>query len=348
MGKGVGWPAGWLWLLGLLLGLSGCQPLAEPETPSADQPLFCFWNVENLFDDQQDRRTGPGDEEYDRWFSQDPQALKLKLARLVEALLQMNGGKGPDILAVVEVESMRAADLLRQALNQRLADSAWHYQHVLMKEISGGRHISPAIITRLPVLGNRTRAHGNRLRILEGHLVVDGHELVVIASHWSSRLRPGSDQSRAAYADKIYGAVNAMFKNNPLVDVLVCGDFNDSPADKSVAHHLRATTDLAAVRSGQELRLFHLMGDKDPAQGFGTHYYRKWFIFDQMVVSPGMLDQSGWSCQPASVQTINALNKPGDPLRRPWRFGAEKDSGPRGYSDHFPVTVRLRLHRQPS
>ncbi len=139
-----------------------------------------------------------------------------------------------------------------------------------------------------------------------------------------------------------------MFKNNPLVDVLVCGDFNDTPTDQSVRHHLRATADLETARSSKELRLFHLQGGQDPTLGFGTHYYHKWFIFDQIVVSPGLLDQAGWSCQPASIQTISSLTRPGDRLRRPWRFGTEKDSGPRGYSDHFPVTVRLQIHRQPS
>jgi hypothetical protein len=68
-------------------------------------------------------------------------------------------------------------------------------------------------------------------------------------------------------------------------------------------------------------------------------------IFDQMVVSPGMLDDLGWSCDVASVRTINTLYRPGDRLKRPWRFGGEHDRFPqRGYSDHFPVTVRLKVH----
>jgi hypothetical protein len=66
-------------------------------------------------------------------------------------------------------------------------------------------------------------------------------------------------------------------------------------------------------------------------------------IFDHLVVSPGLLDNEGWSCDPNTVRTINTLTKPGDRLGRPWRFGGEKDAGPRGYSDHFPVTVRLKV-----
>ncbi len=57
-----------------------------------------------------------------------------------------------------------------------------------------------------------------------------------------------------------------------------------------------------------------------------------------------MLDPSGWSCDPDSIRTIDSLTRPGDRTRRPWRFGNEKDSTfARGYSDHFPVTVRLKV-----
>ena len=73
----------------------------------------------------------------------------------------------------------------------------------------------------------------------------------------------------------------------------------------------------------------------------GTLYYQGWNHFDHIIVSPGMLDGQGWSCDPSSARIVNHLTKPGDKNHRPWRFGGEKDTGPRGYSDHFPVTARL-------
>jgi endonuclease/exonuclease/phosphatase family metal-dependent hydrolase len=302
--------------------------------------------VENFFDDQRDSRTGPGDKEYDAWFADNPDILKLKLHKLTDALLGLNQGKGPDILAIAEVENVRAAELLRQALNDKLADPGLHYQTVLMKEVSQGRHIAPAILTRLPALKDRTRSHGNRLRIIEGHITVDGHELIVMASHWTARLREGSERSRQDYADKLYGAANAAYHANPAADILICGDFNDTPADVSVTEHLHATGDLRAVKAGgPQLRLLDLMADKDPNNGYGTHYYHRWLIFDHIVVSPGLLDQAGWTCLTASVAAVNSLARPGDSHQRPWRFGGDKDRGERGYSDHFPVTVKLRVQR---
>src|SRR5262245_35250591 len=109
-------------LLALLaLVLSGCTPRGESAATqeSADGYLFCFWNVENLFDDREDGRTG-ADREYDQWFARDPAAQQLKFNHLSDALIGLNGGKGPDILALAEVESVHAAELLRDTLNRRL------------------------------------------------------------------------------------------------------------------------------------------------------------------------------------------------------------------------------------
>src|SRR5262249_48351984 len=105
---------------GMALIAAGCLPPQAARVATAPEGyLLCFWNVENLFDDRNDGRTGPGDKEYDNWFARDPKALELKLAHLSEAILQLNDGRGPDILAIVEVENIRAAELLQKSLNQR-------------------------------------------------------------------------------------------------------------------------------------------------------------------------------------------------------------------------------------
>jgi hypothetical protein len=133
-----------------------------------------------------------------------------------------------------------------------------------------------------------------------------------------------------------------MWQRNPKVDCVVCGDFNDTPNDISVTRHLRATGDRAALeRAGDPPGLFNLMAGRDPDH-FGTHYYQELMIFDQIAVSPGMLDDHGWTCDPNSLTVVNSLIRPTDRRRRPWAFGRPNYEGPRGYSDHFPVTVRLR------
>src|SRR5262245_50863646 len=65
-----------------------------PGDPGPGGYLFCFWNVENLFDDQDDQRHTRGDKEYDGWFANNRQALQRKLDNLAAVLAPLNGGKG--------------------------------------------------------------------------------------------------------------------------------------------------------------------------------------------------------------------------------------------------------------
>jgi endonuclease/exonuclease/phosphatase family metal-dependent hydrolase len=328
----------------LALACGGLPPPPPPAAERADQDyFFCFWNVENLFDDERDEKLREPDTAYDIWFAEDKQDREEKYEHLADALVKMNDGKGPDIFVAVEVESLRAAELLRDHLNAKLKDPALHYKHVLFKEVTSGRHIAPAIISRLPASDAKQVDH--RYRILEGHITVGDHDLVILASHWTSRVTDKDGHRRDEYGNKIYGHFHAMYKNNPKVDVLVCGDFNDPPDDESVTEHLHAIGDRNRVLNEKEPPLLlNLFRNFDPTT-HGTHYDAgRWIIFDQIAVSRGMLDEEGWSCDPDSAAVINTLTKPRDKVGRPWRFGNRKDKADRGYSDHFPVSVRLHVH----
>jgi endonuclease/exonuclease/phosphatase family metal-dependent hydrolase len=327
----------------LALAAIGCVTPSNSATEAGPgEYLFCFWNVENFFDDKlQDPPYKEPDRGFDAWFAKDKEARELKLKHLTDVLIKLNGGKGPDILALAEVESERAAELLRESLNARLKDESQRYQHILFKDPNGGRHIATAIITRLPVVADRTRLHGRRQRILEGHIKVNGKELVVIASHWTSRVTDKEGRNRADYGDKIHGAFRAMFERNKDVAFLVCGDFNDTPDDPSVTKHLRAIGGRDKVRDSREPLLLNLFAEKDPNK-FGTHYHFKWMIFDQIAVSRGLLGDTGWTCEPDSAATVQTPPRPKDPLKRPWSFGTPQHPQ-NGYSDHFPVTVKLHI-----
>src|SRR5262249_41189508 len=80
----------------LLLVLAGCLPpvpgpAADDRAPTepaqhGDSYLFCFWNCENLFDDQLDGYGRTPDKEFDTWFAEDPKALHRKLDNLSKTL----------------------------------------------------------------------------------------------------------------------------------------------------------------------------------------------------------------------------------------------------------------------
>ncbi len=333
---------------------SAAEPSAAVAAGAGDL-LLCHWNFENLFDDQDDPRQGP-DEEYDNWMARDAVARQLKYERLAEALLRLGSGRGPDIIVGNEVESRRAAELLRDTLNARLPEGATPYQYLAMEELkNAGRHIAPCIISRLPV--RQPRLLGRRLRILEAVVVAQGHELVIIAAHWTSQLSDKGDdpnRGRNAYAATIYERYCEWIRRDAAADVLVCGDFNTTPDDPVLTDRLRMTGDRATVMVEQwPPKLLGLLSGRPPEQ-YGTIYYRGPrsdgssgpLIYDHVAVSAGLLDSRGWSCLPESVQVpTEGLIRPGSRTRQPWRFGSPKDDAlGRGYSDHFPVTVVLRVH----
>ena len=319
------------------------RPATGPLPPSSgtgEGYSFCTWNAENLFDDEDDPQNRDDDED---WFGAHPEAVRLKVSRLAEALLTQNGGHGPDVLALVEVENRRAVELLQDALNDRL-EEPWRYTGLIHRDNRTGRRIEPALLSRLPVRDDLTRTFGIR-RILEAHLEAAGAPLVVLVSHWTSRLRDGGVDKRFAYADALYAIYLDLRDADPAVDLLLCGDYNDEPGDPSLLDHLHAEWDpTQVVPDADPPRLYELLGGRDP-NDWGTYFYRgRWQILDHLLAAPGLLDDQGWTVLPGTLRVENddALRtQAGGP---PFRFGGPRDEGkPRGFSDHFAVTVRLRL-----
>jgi endonuclease/exonuclease/phosphatase family metal-dependent hydrolase len=311
--------------------------------------LFCAWNVENFYDDQDDPKDH---DEMEDWFGTDPAAFRTKVDHLAEGLLKMNSGAGPDVACLCEVESERCMTALQDAINAKLdaaglGDGKYKYTAVLFKGDNMGRHFAPGILTRLGVTADRTRKLGKKHngRIIEGHLHLNGHELIVIAAHWTSRVTDKEDAGsrRADYAEDCYGRVRAILHENPDADVIVCGDFNDEFKDPSMQTELHATDQIDLVRNSlDEPRLLDLMAnwDGDPK---GTIYGKgKWSVFDHICVTRGMLDDRGWSCDPKTARVFAPKEFRGK-HDHPLAFGKRSHEGPRGYSDHFPVTVQLSV-----
>lgn len=348
--------------LALLAALIGClSPLPPSSAVEGDDYLFCFWNTENFFDNRVNGWRNEADKDFDRWFAEEKGAFEQKVKNLTEVLAALNDGKGPDILALAEIEAeSRSAQALRDALNQAIKPGTPPYRYLAQKNPHGGRNIVTAILTRLPLVEDRTQLLGKRLRILEGHIKVGGQDLAVLATHWTSRVSDKDGKGRDKYADQIYGRFRAMHKADPNVSLLICGDFNDNPNDPSVTEHLHATGDLDAVQvAGDPLQLYDLFArrwqENKEDDKVGTHFYRgKAFLFDQIAVSPGMVNgKGGWQCRldTATIVHHRFVVPRGRNKGHPLAFGSPNEKVPlsaRGVSDHLPVTVRLRIVNRDS
>lgn len=322
-------------------------PAPRPAPPRDSAPaggyLFCTWNVENLFDDRDDPKDDDAGED---WFGRDPAAVHSKLDLLAEALLAQNGGRGPDILALVEVETRRSVELLRDALNARLPPD-WHYNGIVHRNNRTGRRIEPAVLTRLPVVEDTANDFGIR-RIVAARIMAGGAPLTVFASHWTSRLTDTDGAKRAAYAGVLSDALAERLGSDPAADILIAGDFNDEPDDPSIRDSLNATGDEARVRVGGPRPILLDVTARLARQGRGTYRYRgRWEMLDHIVASPGLLDDRGWRILPETVEIRGGRSLQIGRDDRPRRFGNRQSRVPRGPSDHFAVTVRLVVGKPP-
>ncbi len=330
-----------------LASLARSRPRLIPGAPaprSAEGVLFCAWNVENFFDDRDDPTNRDLDED---WFARDPEAFAKKVEALRDAVLLHNDGRGPDVLAMVEVESRRSVEALRDALNAVLPPD-WRYTGIVQRDDRTGRRFAPAVLTRLAVREDLTRGppdFGNR-RILEAHLESGGVPLVVLVAHWKSRLggKEETEARRITYADELYRRYLSLRRHDPGLDVILAGDFNDGPSESSLVEHMHAVADPGLLHEeDSEPSMLDLVADPGLA-GQGTYFFTgRWEFLDHILAPPELFDGKGWTVRPETIQvgSFRALRR--GATGSPWKFGGPKATGARGYSDHFALSVRLTL-----
>jgi hypothetical protein len=176
--------------------------------------------------------------------------------------------------------------------------------------------------------------------------VMDDDTLYIIVNHWPSRVggQEKSAPNRAAAANLTKRITNDLLAVNPAAKILVMGDLNDDPADSSVAVVLNALA-LSARTPKSPQNLFNPAADVLQPDSVGTLEYRgKWNLFDQIIVSKGLLDASSklryekFAIFKRPFLLQNEGNRyDGTPLRT---FGGKRYLN--GYSDHLPTYVILR------
>ena len=90
-----------------------------------------WWNRENLFDEE---NSPLGTEKLQRTIGADlvgwtPARRDRKISQLASVIGQMNGGAGPDMLGVCEVENRNVLDLLVAAVNTPLPSRNYDIVH---------------------------------------------------------------------------------------------------------------------------------------------------------------------------------------------------------------------------
>ncbi len=346
-----------------LLGLFACAATpagaggAGGPAPQEDASLvFAFWNVENLFDAVDDP-ANPGDDEYlpDREWTADRYARKLDHLSSVLAAI------GPHVVGFAEVENRRVLEDL--CATEKLRGLGLQIAHV---ESPDKRGIDVALAYRAPLVldgADAVRLHeidpGDNAPtrgVLEVRLAMHGHPLFVLVNHWPSRGGDRDGKFRAVAAAKVREVVDRITADEETAgrdaDVLIVGDLNDDPWDASVVQTLGAVRSRNAVLNRRQPRpLYNLSWELLAESDKGTLYYNpewNWNVFDQAIVSRGMLDASGFQIVEGSFD-IYAPDELRDQYRRPrWFRRSRGGEWSEGYSDHFAIHGRMLPPAPPS
>jgi hypothetical protein len=169
----------------------------------------------------------------------------------------------------------------------------------------------------------------------------NGTLLHVFVNHWPSR-REGTDVSeikRVSAAHVLADKITQIRTIEKSPSIIIMGDFNDEPLDKSIQSTLLVAKPQGAYKDNT---LYNLLFPVY-ASGEGSLYYKDWDLFDQIIVSGNLLNGN----KPIKTSTDKAkvykadylLFKPRNGPAKPNRTMGERYFG--GYSDHLPVFFNL-------
>ena len=306
-----------------------------------------FYNVENLFDTKDE--PGKKDEEFTpegekKWTNARYQA---KIRDVSKVISSINEGDLPEIVGLAEVENKKVLnDLIHTGLLVRGKYKVVH------DESPDFRGIDCALIYRpeefkvlkqmaIPVHFKDEPNYKTRDILYVKGRAPDREVFHIFVNHWPSRIGglEKSEPNRVEVAQILKSKIDSILETDPGADIIVMGDMNDEPANKSVHEILGAQK--PGVGNGE---LVNLMYPAD-LEGKGTYFYRgNWNMLDNLIVSRSLLDDKGFQC----------FEKKGFIYHETWMEYQNRDGvatpnrtygGPNyygGVSDHFPVYFRLR------
>ena len=313
---------------------------------------IAFYNVENLFDIEDDPYTFDDDRTptgKDVWTQEKYEDKLKKLSFVISDIGREQSGIPPAIIGVCEIENFRVLeDLVNQPLLQGYDYGIVHYDSPDRRGIDVG-----LIYQRSMFTPQNSKSH--RLLIYESEdpakrvytrdqLVVsglfEGEPMHFIVNHWPSR---SGGEARSSYKRESAARLNnkiidSLFVLDPYSKIVIMGDFNDDPTNKSIKKILGTRKDKNETLAGE---LFNPM-ENMLKKGMGTLAFRDgWNLFDQIFISHALLGSDYSTYQfyragifnPPYLLTTSGQFK-GYPFRS-YDFGGYTG----GYSDHFPVFV---------
>lgn len=313
--------------------------------------VVAFYNFENLFDTDNDPIKNDDEFTPGGSYHYTEDIYKAKLHNLATVLQQLGTDVSPDgpaILGTAEVENGKVlTDLINQPeIKTRNYKYVW-YEGPDPRGIDVAMIYNPKyfrVLSSRPVHVSLAKTGGKELTrdILFVTGIFAGDTMHILVNHWPSRYggERATEGKRAIVAQMNKNISDSLLRHNPHSKILIMGDLNDDPVNKSVSKVLGVTKE----KSETTLTSLYNPWVDLYKQGNGTlGYHDSWNLFDQIIMSGEFLDKNehNWQFYKAEIFKKNFLLE---------RFGRYKGyphrsfTGPiwkNGYSDHLPVMVLL-------
>jgi len=323
--------------------LLSCKQSKTTTFNSENEISMAFYNVENLFDLEDDPNTF--DEEFTpsgkkAWT---PERYETKLEHLGKVVHAMDSNM-PDIIGLCEIENRR---VIEDFNNSTYLKNAGY--EILHSESPDGRGIDVGLMynsnkvnlevagvieSKLPA-GDRP----NTRLILHAAGVLNGKSLNIFVNHWPSRGggQKETEPNRLTVARNLKIYVAELLDKDPEALIVFMGDFNDYPNNKSISEVLNAGI-------SQSSSFCNLMWDFHK-NGVGSYNYRgNWGALDQFIVSKNLVDGVGIDVDQTSVKFVREdwmMYTNGKGEKYPSRtYGGPNYYG--GYSDHLPIYMKIK------
>ena len=315
---------------------------------------IAFYNLENLFDTENDPLTYDDDrtpDGKDHWTEEIYQDKLKNMAKVMAEIGAEVSGSAPTIIGVCETENRKVLeDLVNQETlveqdygiiqfdspDRRGIDVALLYK----KKLFTPTHYKAKELLIYDDNDKSKRVFTRDQLVVSGML--DGEKIHLIVNHWPSRSggekRSRSKRIKAAKLNR--QIIDSIFSDDPYAKIITMGDLNDDPSNTSIKDHLNAK------RKTSELGIKELYNPMEDLakQGYGSLAYRdSWNLFDQIIISTELTkkDFSSYRFYQAGIYNKTYLvNAHGRYKGYPYRsFASGSYTG--GYSDHFPVYIYL-------
>ena len=340
-----------------ILLLAGCEGVGSRAAPESKEFTVMVWNVQNLFDGEENGYEYAEFREEAGWTQEKYRARIVAISQAIG--LTADIAAIPDLIGLVEVENGGVLDdLCKGSLSKH------EYRWTAFANLPGSA-LGIGILSRFPL--KDARAHsitaGKETAprpVLEVRVEPRGKPLVFLLCHWKSKLGNDTEALRRASARVIQRRLCELKKTEPETPVIVMGDLNENYDEfyRELQYSALLPDDPDAVGLAEQSFLgrdFLVLSAKKPPRSLyvenipalyspweeelesGSYYYKgNWETIDHFLLSEGAFNDSGWEYSGFRVLNEEPFaNSKGTPNIYAIKSG-------KGLSDHLPLLLFLR------